>query len=143
MRGDYKTENDGISGTLQRPPVTLLYRNLLLVCYLQLEAAAGDLYGHAKLDTFQPGNHGEICIGIAWESAKLKAIEPVTDRIFLHGAIWNTHQVLTAEGWELPTVQRVPLIFQKNNIKVAWSLHPICRRNALDESLYTFQRRDL
>ncbi len=121
VSGDYKTENDGISGAFEAIPCHTFISESTFGLPIYNWKPQQEIY--TDMQNWIRSNQvtGRISVLIAYSLGKaqrvLKAIEPVTDRIFLHGAIWNTHQVLTAEGWELPTVQRVTPDIPKEQYK--------------------------
>lgn len=55
--------------------------------------------------------HDRVSVLIAYSLGKaqrvLQAVSEITDKIFVHGAIWNTQETLLAAGWKLPAVKRV------------------------------------
>src|SRR5688572_27709915 len=54
----------------------------------------------------------------------MKAVEAVTGNIFVHGAIWNTHQALVNAGFSLPPVNRVTPELSKEAYKGAIIMAP-------------------
>ncbi len=54
---------------------------------------------------------GRTSVLIAYSLGKaqrvLQAVAETTDKIFVHGAIWNMHEALVNAGWKLPAVRRV------------------------------------
>lgn len=121
VSGDYKTENDGISGAFEAIPCHTFISESTFGLPIYNWKPQQEIY--TDIQNWIRANQvtGRTSVLIAYSLGKaqrvLKAIEPVTDRIFLHGAIWNTHQVLTAEGWELPAVQRVTPDIPKEQYK--------------------------
>lgn len=121
VSGDYKTENDGISGAFEAVPCHTFISESTFGLPIYNWKPQQQIY--TDIQNWVRSNQvtGRTSVLIAYSLGKaqrvLKAIEPATDRIFLHGAIWNTHQVLTAEGWELPAVQRVTPDIPKEQYK--------------------------
>lgn len=111
VSGDYKTEDDGLSGKFE--PVK---------CHTFItESTFGLPIYHWKTqeEIFQDirdwicGNKeaGITSVLIAYSLGKaqrlLQCVPEVTSSIFVHGAIWNAHQALVKSGIALPEVQRV------------------------------------
>jgi putative mRNA 3-end processing factor len=109
--GDYKTEDDGISGAFE--PVRC---NTFIT-----ESTFGlPVYRWKKQETIFTdirewiGNNqanGKTSVITAYSLGKaqrvLRCIAAVTDNIFVHGAVWNIHQVLLESGFDLPFIKRV------------------------------------
>jgi putative mRNA 3-end processing factor len=54
---------------------------------------------------------GKASVLIAYSLGKaqrlLSCLEPVTEKVYVHGAVWNIHQALVNAGVALPAVERV------------------------------------
>lgn len=111
VSGDYKIENDGLSGQFE--PVA---------CHTFItESTFGLPVYHWKpqVQIFQDirdwirknQEQGKTSVLIAYSLGKaqrvLQCLPEVSERIFVHGAIWNIHHALVNAGWNLPAVQRV------------------------------------
>lgn len=128
VSGDYKTEPDGISGSFE--PIrcnTFITESTFGLPIYQWEAQ------HKIFE--QIGNwirnnqeQEKTSVLIAYSLGKaqriLQAIEPVTNRIFVHGAIWNTHQTLVQHGIKLPVVQKVLPDIPKESFKQSVVIAP-------------------
>jgi putative mRNA 3-end processing factor len=111
VSGDYKTEADGLSGNFEAIPChTFITESTFALPIYQWEAQPKmfDSIGQ-WISNNQQNNTVSILIAYSLGKAQrlLQAITPVTDHIFVHGAIWNTHKVLQDHGIPLPDVQRV------------------------------------
>lgn len=111
ISGDYKTEADGLSGNFEAIRChTFITESTFALPIYQWEAQPKmfDSIGQ-WISNNQQNNTVSILIAYSLGKAQrlLQAITPVTDRIFVHGAIWNTHKVLQDHGIPLPNVQRV------------------------------------
>jgi putative mRNA 3-end processing factor len=127
ISGDYKTENDGISGEFE--PV---------VCHTFItESTFGlPIYKWKKqseifrnIQTWIRNNqaHGITSVLIAYSLGKaqrlLPCISEVTDIILLHGAVYKIHMAIENAGIKLPQVMRVtpetPKDLLKGNVVIA------------------------
>lgn len=111
ISGDYKTEDDGISGRFES-----------LKCHVFVtESTFGlPIYNWKPQELiFQDmtdwvcRNHGngKTSVFIAYSLGKAQRLLQCLPRtglpIFVHGAVWNVHQAITAGGTALPNVRRV------------------------------------
>jgi putative mRNA 3-end processing factor len=111
VSGDYKTENDGISGAFE--PVTCntfiteSTFGLPVYNWKSQEVIFTDIQNWVRNNQVA----GKTSVLIAYSLGKaqrvLQAVSAVTDNIFAHGAIWNMQQVLLQAGWQLPGIKRV------------------------------------
>ncbi len=119
--GDYKTENDGISGEFEpvrcNTFITESTFGLPIYNWKKQEAIFTDvqqwvLRNHAA---------GKTSVLIAYSLGKAQRLLPcltqVTDKIFVHGAVWNMHQALLNIGQQLPDVIRVTPDMPKETFK--------------------------
>jgi putative mRNA 3-end processing factor len=125
--GDYKTEDDGISGKFEPVPcntfITESTFGLPIYKWKKQAAIFDDIKAWIKK------NHAEekTSVLIAYSLGKAQRIlQPLAETglaIFAHGAIYNTHQVLLHNGWQLPAITRVepdaPKDIYKGNIVIA------------------------
>jgi putative mRNA 3-end processing factor len=127
ISGDYKTENDGLSGEFE--PVKCQH--------FITEATFGlPIYNWKPQDEIFSGiqnwirkNQSErkTSVLIAYSLGKAQRLLPciagVTDTILLHGAVYNVHMALVNAGWKLPEVMRVtpetPKELLKGNVVIA------------------------
>lgn len=111
VSGDYKLEDDGLSGVFE--PVkchTFISESTFgLPIYHwkpQQEIFEGIINWIAKNK-----ENGKTTILIAYSLGKaqrlLHGLKETAETIYVHGAIWNTHQALLNAGWKLPTVNRL------------------------------------
>lgn len=111
VSGDYKTEPDGISGSFEAVPChTFITESTFALPIYQWEPQQKmfDKIGQ-WISHNQENNKVSILVAYSLGKAQriLQAISPVTDKIFVHGAIWNTHKALQDHGISLPHVQKV------------------------------------
>jgi putative mRNA 3-end processing factor len=111
VSGDYKTENDGISGAFEpvrcNTFITESTFGLPIYNWKTQQDIFTDIQNWIRSNQLQ----GKTSVLIAYSLGKaqrvLKAVAAVTDNIYAHGAIWNVHQVLLQAGWQLPDIKRV------------------------------------
>lgn len=127
VSGDFKTENDGLSGAFEplRCHVFITESTFGLPIYnwKPQETVYTDI--RHWIHTNQLAGKTSVLIAYSLGKAQrvLKAVANVTGNIFVHGAIWNMHQALVQAGWDLPPVIRVtpelPKEAFKGNIVIA------------------------
>ena len=109
--GDYKTENDGISGKFEpvKCNVFITESTFGLPIYRWKPQAA--LFNEIQNWILGNKDAGRTSVLIAYSLGKAQRLLPclaaVTEKIFVHGAIWNMHEALVNAGWKLPAVIRV------------------------------------
>lgn len=115
VSGDYKTENDGISGAFEpircHTFITESTFGLPIYNWKSQAAIFTDIQNWIRSNQAA----GKTSVLIAYSLGKaqrvLQAVKEITDKIFVHGAIWNTQEVLLQTGvlpaGLLPEVKRV------------------------------------
>lgn len=126
--GDYKTEDDGLSGAFE--PVR---------CHTFITESTFGLpvYRWKKQDVlfdeiknWVRGNEAndKTSVITAYSLGKaqrvLKAVAEMTGKIYVHGAVWNTHQALLEAGISLPEVKRVTPETPRSEFKKAVIIAP-------------------
>lgn len=128
VSGDYKTENDGISGEFEpvrcNTFVTESTFGLPIYNWKPQAVIFEDIRNWIRNNQV----NGKTSVLIAYSLGKaqrvFKAVEEVTGNIFVHGAIWNTYQTLLSAGFELPVVNRVTPELPKETYKGAVIVAP-------------------
>jgi putative mRNA 3-end processing factor len=127
ISGDYKLENDGLSGQFE--PVKC--QHFISECTFGLP-----IYKWKKQDVIfndiqdwirKNKQRGKSSILFAYSLGKaqrlLPAVSAVTDRILVHGAVYNVHMSLVNAGIQLPEVHRVtpdtPKEWLKSSVVIA------------------------
>lgn len=128
VSGDYKTENDGISGAFE--PVT---------CHTFITESTFGLpiydwkpqpliYENIRNWILKNKNAGKASVVIAYSLGKaqrvLHAIAELHETVLLHGAVWNMHQALLSAGIDLPPVERITPETPKEKFKQAIIIAP-------------------
>jgi putative mRNA 3-end processing factor len=111
VSGDYKLENDGLSGQFE--PVRC--HNFITECTFGLPVykwkRQEEIYRDMQNWIRKNQVAGKTSVLIAYSLGKaqrlLAPIAEVSDKIFVHGAVFNMHMALVNAGWKLPLVQRV------------------------------------
>ncbi len=128
VSGDYKTENDGISGAFEPVPchtfITESTFGLPVYRWQSQEVIFEQMC--AWIGKNQQQDRASMLIAYSLGKAQriLQAIAPISDKIYVHGAIWNTHQVLLDNGIQLPVVQRITNETNKADLKSAVIIAP-------------------
>jgi putative mRNA 3-end processing factor len=119
VSGDYKTENDGISGA---------FEPLRCDCFITESTFGLPIYNWQPQETIFSNIRewvsknqaaGKTSLLIAYSLGKaqrlLSCLAPLGQPVLVHGAVWNIHQVLVNAGVDLPQVQQVSLDAPKNS----------------------------
>lgn len=128
VSGDYKTEDDGISGAFE--PVacnTFISEStfgLPIYNWKRQEAIYSDIRNWIAANQAKSKTSVITAYSLGKAQRVLQSIAPVTNNIFVHGAIWNIHQVLVEAGFKLPAVKRVTPDLPKDQYKNAVIIAP-------------------
>ena len=128
ISGDYKTEDDGISGAFEPVAchtfVTESTFGLPIYHWRPQQVIFHELQNWVRNN--QVEGKCSVIIGYSLGKAQrvLKAMEEVTGNVFAHGAIWNVHQALVQAGFSLPPLNRVLPQLPKETYKGAVILAP-------------------
>src|ERR1051325_1291749 len=123
VSGDYKLENDGISGAFE--PVTCHNFVTESTFGLPIYKWKPQQQIYTSIQEWIRKNQaaGKSSILIAYSLGKaqrlLQPLSEVANTIFAHGAVYNLHMALVNAGWELPAVERVTNETPKNKLKEA------------------------
>jgi len=111
VSGDYKTENDGISGQFE--PVkchTFITESTFGLPIYQWKPQQ-EIFHQIQEWIVQNQSQNKCSVLIAYSLGKaqrvLQAVTKVTDNIWVHGAIYNTYETLVQAGWQLPLLKKV------------------------------------
>jgi putative mRNA 3-end processing factor len=125
--GDYKTENDGISGVFEPVKCHSFITESTFGLPIYNWQPQEEIYEEIRNWINHNKEHGKTSVLIAYSLGKaqrvLQAIRETAGRIFVHGAIWNTHETLVNAGFDLPEVIRIqpdtPLEWLKGAVVIA------------------------
>ena len=127
ISGDYKVENDGMSGAFE--PVKC--HSFISECTFGLPIykwkKQEDIFSDVQSWVAKNKERGKSSILFAYSLGKAQRLLPclssITDRILVHGAVYNVHMALVNAGWALPEVHRVtpetPKDWLKSSIVIA------------------------
>lgn len=111
VSGDYKTENDGLSGQFEPVRCNTFITESTFGLPIYRWKPQEEIYNSIRGWIRENQVLGKTSVLIAYSLGKaqriLQAAKDVTSEIFVHGAIWNTQEALKQAGWELPPVQRI------------------------------------
>jgi len=127
VSGDYKTEDDGISGAFEPVRCHSFITESTFGLPIYKWKKQPDIFTDIKNWVVQNQAAQKTSVLIAYSLGKAQRIlQPLAETglpIFAHGAICNTQQALIAAGWNLPAIQRVtpdtPKELLKGNIVIA------------------------
>lgn len=128
VSGDYKTENDGMSGAFEPVRCNSFISESTFGLPIYNWKPQQEIFN--DIQQWITGNQqaGKTSVLIAYSLGKaqrvLQCAAQVSDKIFVHGAVWNTHQALLSAGWELPAVQRIVPDTPKSEFKNAVVIAP-------------------
>ena len=111
VSGDYKTENDGISGEFEVIPCNTFITESTFGLPIYRWKPQSEIYNSIQewIRGNQLKNKNPVLIGYSLGKAQrlIQVASEVCETIFAHGAIYNTQEALRNAGWKLPEVKRV------------------------------------
>jgi putative mRNA 3-end processing factor len=111
VSGDFKTENDGISGEMEIIPCDVFITESTFGLPIYEWKSQQELFYDMQNWILANREKGNNSVLIAYSLGKaqrlLKGIGEISPSIFVHGAIWNVQEVLAKAGFQLPEVKRV------------------------------------
>jgi putative mRNA 3-end processing factor len=128
VSGDYKTENDGISGEFELIPCNTFITESTFGLPIYRWKSQSEIFANIKnwIRNNQLDNKTSVLIAYSLGKAQrlLQVANDVTENIFVHGAIWNTQEALRLAGWNLPPVKRILSNTQKELFRQAVVIAP-------------------
>lgn len=119
--GDYKTENDGICAAFEPIRcdvfITECTFGLPIYNWKPQNQIYTDIQHWIKENQAEGYNSVLIAYSLGKAQRVLKAAAEATDKIFVHGSIYNTQEVLKANGWKFPDVKWVSPQTTKEEMK--------------------------
>lgn len=111
VSGDYKTEDDGLSGKFEPVRCNTFITESTFGLPIYNWKSQEEIFQDVKDWIIKNKEDGKTSVLIAYSLGKaqrlLQCIPAVCNKIFVHGAIWNVHNTLVNAGWALPDVERV------------------------------------
>lgn len=127
VSGDYKTENDGISGEFEPIPCNTFITESTFGLPIYQWKKQSIIFDDIKTWVEKNNAAQKTSVLIAYSLGKAQRIlSPLVATglpIFAHGAVYNVHQALINSGWQLPNMQKIdaelsPSVY-KGNIVIA------------------------
>src|SRR4030095_7239691 len=104
--GDYKTENDGISGQFEPIPCNTFITESTFGLPIYRWKPQQEIFSDIREWIRKNKNNNKTSVLIAYSLGKtqrlLKTVAEEVDQVFAHGAIFNTQQALQQAGWNFP-----------------------------------------
>lgn len=126
--GDYKTENDGISGEFEPVKCHNFITESTFGLPIYKWKPQQEIYSGIQEWVRKNQVVGKSSVLIAYSLGKaqrlLQPLSEITDKIFVHGAVYNLHMALVNAGWKLPEVIRVTPDTPKEDLKGAVVIAP-------------------
>jgi len=111
VSGDYKTEDDGISGAFAPVPCHVFITESTFGLPIYNWKPQHEIFTNVRDWICYNKEKGIVPVIIAYSLGKaqrlLQCISEVTEEIFVHGATWNAHEAIVKSGIALPDVKRV------------------------------------
>lgn len=111
ISGDYKTENDGISGEFEPVKCNTFITESTFGLPIFRWKPQQIIYNQIIDWIAKNKENGRNSVLLAYSLGKaqrvLTHINETTESIYAHGAIYNTNEVLIAAGWKLPSIKRI------------------------------------
>jgi len=121
VSGDYKTENDGISGVFEPVKCNVFISESTFGLPIYKWKPQQEIFNDIREWIVANQEAGKTSVLIAYSLGKaqrvMKCIREMNVKIFLHGAVWNVHQTLLNAGYDLPDAERVNPDTAKENFK--------------------------
>jgi putative mRNA 3-end processing factor len=126
--GDYKTENDGISGELEIVPCNTFITESTFGLPIYNWKPQQEIFGNIQRWIRANNAEGRTSVLMAYSLGKAQRLLPCIAAtglpIYLHGAVHNVHQALVNAGWNLPHAERVTPETPKEKLKGAVIIAP-------------------
>jgi putative mRNA 3-end processing factor len=126
--GDYKTENDGLSGAFEPVKCHTFITESTFGLPIYKWKPQTEIYTDIQQWVLQNITEDKASVIIAYSLGKaqrvLQAVSSITNNIFAHGAVWNTQQALLETGINLPNIKRVTPETNKAEYKNAVIIAP-------------------
>lgn len=128
VSGDYKVENDGMSGQFEPVKCHTFITESTFGLPIYFWKPQEEIFSNIQTWVQQNKAAGKSSILIAYSLGKAQRLLPclaaITDTILVHGAVYNVHHALEEAGWNLPQVQRVTPDTPKELLKSAVVIAP-------------------
>lgn len=109
--GDYKTEDDGISGRFEPLPCHVFISESTFGLPIYNWKSQPEIFADIQqwISNSQAAGKTPILIGYSLGKAQrlLSCVSGITNNIYVHGAIWNVQETLRAAGHHFPAIKKV------------------------------------
>ncbi len=128
VSGDYKTENDGISGQFEPIPCNVFITESTFGLPIYRWKPRQQIEYDIQNWVIKNKSLGKTSILLAYSLGKaqrvLRCLHETNSALFAHGAIANVQEVLNQAGWDFPAVQRITPDTTRESLKGAVILAP-------------------
>jgi putative mRNA 3-end processing factor len=111
VSGDYKTEDDGLSGKFEPVQCNVFITESTFGLPIYNWKPQAEIFQNIKDWVCKNQELGKTSVFIAYTLGKaqrlLQCLPETGLPIYVHGAIWNAHQVIVNSGFPLPDVNRI------------------------------------
>ena len=111
VSGDYKTEDDGISGVFEPVKCNVFISESTFGLPIYKWRSQQEIFQDIREWVMTNKEAGKTSVLIAYSLGKaqrvMQCIKDMDLKIFLHGAVWNVHQTLLQAGYDLPNAERI------------------------------------
>jgi len=121
VSGDFKTENDSISGMFEPVKCNVFITESTFGLPIYNWKPQEEIFRGIREWIVANQSAGKTSVLIAYSLGKaqrvMQCIKEMNVKIFVHRAVWNIHQVLLQSGYDLPPVERITPETPKENFK--------------------------
>jgi putative mRNA 3-end processing factor len=121
VSGDYKTEDDGISGIFEPVKCNVFISESTFGLPIYKWNLQPEIFSAIREWITINKQAAKTSVLIAYSLGKaqrvMECVKDIDLKIFLHGAVWNVHQTLLQAGYHLPNAERVTPETPKENFK--------------------------
>ena len=121
VTGDYKTEDDGLSGKLETLPCHTFITESTFGLPIYHWKPQQEIYKQLQDWVIENNKAGKTSVLFAYSIGKAQRVLDCVAQtglpIFLHGAVYNVHAALVESGWKLPAAERVMPEMAKEKFK--------------------------
>jgi len=111
VSGDYKNEDDGLSGRFEPLKCNTFITESTFGLPIYKWKPQQEIFEGIINWINRNKENGKTSVLLAYSLGKaqrvVQYIKETTQDIYVHGAIWNTHETLLNAGWKLPVVKRI------------------------------------
>lgn len=126
--GDYKLENDGLSGAFEPVKCHTFITESTFGLPIYNWKPQAEVFQQMKTWVQKNKEQGKASVVLAYSLGKaqrvLQPLSETTDVVYAHGAVYNMHQALLNAGWRLPHIERITWETPKEKLKGAVILAP-------------------